>query len=176
MRLSTVILVAAFALACPARQSELTASQREAIRGEIEQALREAYDLSKPKPSERMLALYPSNGRVISANSGRVMASRDSLATGIKYFWDNVGTNMRNPRWVWDRFYVDVLSPTAAVVTATYRVPHRNPQNQPHELGGAMTMVFERRDGRWVILQEHLSDLPSIPDSVQTGMPTHDHH
>lgn len=175
MRLSPVLLVPVLVLACSPRSGELTTAQRDRIRVEIEQTLREAYDLSKPNLSDRMLALYPKGSRVVSANTGRVMASRDSLERGIRYFWDNVGVNMRNPRWVWDRFYVDALSPTAAVVTATYRIPHRNPRNEPHELGGAMTMVFEKRDGRWVILQEHLSDIPA-QDSIQTSMPTHDHH
>jgi hypothetical protein len=171
-----VLLVGSFLLGCSARERALTESERNAIRAEIEQAMRAAYDLSKPNLSDRMLALYPKTGRVISANGGRVMASRDSLETGIRYFWDNVGANMRDPRWVWERFYVDVLSPTSAVVTATYRVPHRNPRNQPHELGGAMTLVFAKRDGRWLIVQEHLSDLPPRTDSTQTSIQTHDHH
>jgi hypothetical protein len=155
---------------------ELTAAQSEAIRAEIETAMRNAYDLSKPNVAERMLALYPKSGRVISATGGRILSSRDSLEMGIRYFWSNVGSNMRQPRWVWERFYVDVLSPTAAVVTATYRVPHMTPRNEPHELGGAMTAVFEKRGGRWVIVQEHLSDLPATSDSASTSMPTHENH
>lgn len=157
-------------------RSQLTPSQRHAISAEIEQTLKDAYDLSKPGLTQRMLSLYPSSGRVISANSGRAIASRDTLDAGIRYFWDNVGVNMREPKWEWERFWVDVLSPTAAVVTATYRVPHRNPRNEPHVIGGAMTMVFEKQDGRWVIVQEHLSDLPPASDTLPTSMPTHDNH
>lgn len=156
--------------------SQLTPAQRQAISAEIEQTLKDAYDLSKPGLTQRMLSLYPASGRVISANSGRAITSRDTLDAGIRYFWDNVGVNMREPRWVWERFWVDVLSPSAAVVTATYSVPHRNPRNEPHVIGGAMTMVFEKQRGRWVIVQEHLSDLPLTSDSLQTSMPTHDHH
>ena len=156
-------------------ERELSAGEKDAIRADIEKEMREAYDLSKPNVPERMLSLYATTGRVISANSGRVGESRDSLAAGIRFFWENVGVNMRQPKWVWERFYVDVLSPNAAVVTATYRIPHRNPRNEPHVLGGAMTAVFEKRGGRWVIVQEHLSDLPQQPDSSTSGMPTHDH-
>jgi hypothetical protein len=173
MRTSRVLILGCAFAAC-ARSAEPTAAQREQIQREIEQTLREAYDLSKPNLSDRMMSLYAT--RVVSANTGRVMTSRDSLERGIRYFWDNVGINMREPRWVWEQFFVDVLSPTAAVVTATYRIPHRNPRNEPHELGGAMTMVFEKRDGRWVVVQEHLSDLPASEDSSQTSMPSHDNH
>ena len=177
MRLHLPSLLLALALGCtPTGSSNLSPAQKQAIAAEIEQTLKDAYDLSKPGLSDRMLSLYPATGRVISANSGRAITSRDTLDAGIRYFWDNVGVNMRNPRWEWERFWVDVLSPTAAVVTATYRVPHLNPRNEPHVIGGAMTMVFEKQGGRWVILQEHLSDLPTSTDSVQTSTPTHEHH
>ena len=152
------VFLACFALAC--RTGELTDSERRSITAEVETALRAAYDLSKPGVTERMLALYPERGPIVSANAGRVMTSRDSLETGIRYFWENVGVNMQDPTWVWDSFHTKVLSRSAAVVTATYRIPHRNPRGEPHVLGGAMTVLFEKRGDRWVITQEHLSDLP----------------
>ena len=31
----------------------------------------------------------------------------------------------------------------------------------PHVIAGALTQVFARRDGRWVVVQEHLSDVPA---------------
>jgi uncharacterized protein DUF4440 len=172
------LLAASFiTLGCTSgRNDELTPAQTQAIGTEVEQTLREAYDLSKPNLPERMLALYPKSGRIVSAAGGRVLTSRDSLEMGIRYFWNNVGSNMREPHWIWEHFYVDVLSPTSAVATATYRIPHRTPRNEPHELGGAMTVVFEKRDGRWVVVQEHLSDLPAPRDSASTSMPTHEHH
>jgi hypothetical protein len=173
LRIACLLVVV---LGCAPREGdELTDAQTAAIRTEVERALRDAYDLSRPNVAEQMLSLYPKSGRVISATGGRVLTSRDSLEMGIRYFWSNVGVNMREPRWVWERFYVDVLSPTAAVVTATYRIPHRNPRNQPHELGGAMTAVLQKRGGQWVIIQEHLSDVPTAPDSASANTPTHDH-
>jgi hypothetical protein len=138
----------------------LTSEDRARVRAEAEQALRSAYDLSKPEVAAQMLALYPDTGRIVSATGGRVVANRDSLVSGIRYFWDNVGVNMREPRWVWGAFHTDVLSRDAAVVTASYLIPHRNPRNEPHTLGGAMTVVLQKRDGKWVVIQEHLSDLP----------------
>jgi ketosteroid isomerase-like protein len=170
------LAVLLFVAACGgAGATRLTPEQTAKVRAEIEQTLRDAYDLSKPDVAERMLGLYPPTGAVVSAAGGTVISSRDSLAAGIRYFWNNVGGNMRSPQWVWERFYIDVLSPTAAVVTATYRIPHRDPQNRPHEIAGAMTEAFEKRGGRWVVVQEHLSDRPTSVDSSAT-MPTHDHH
>jgi ketosteroid isomerase-like protein len=67
---------------------------------------------------------------------------------------------MQDPNWTWGPTEVDVLSPDAAVVTMTYRVPHRTPAGAPHTIAGALTAVFARRDGKWSIVQEHLSDIP----------------
>jgi ketosteroid isomerase-like protein len=65
--------------------------------------------------------------------------------------------------------HVDVLARDAAVVTATYRVPHRTPRGEPHTIGGALTAVFQRRDGRWSVVQEHLSDLAASPTADTTA-------
>lgn len=152
--------------------TSMTAADTQAVRAEVERAMRDAYDLSKPNVAERMLSLYPDSGAIVSASAGRVVGSKDSLAAGIRYFWNNVGINMRNPEWIWDRFYVDVLSPTTAVVTASYRISHRDPRNQPHEIAGAMTEVFQKRNGRWVIVQEHLSDA-GVADTFSATPTTH---
>ena len=145
------------------REGSLSEGERSAIARDIEARVRAAYDLSKPDVDNRMLALYADSGRLVSATGGRVMTSRDSLTRGIHYFWRNVGVNMRQPQWTWTHTYVDVLSPNAAVFTGTYHVPHLTPRGEPHDIGGAMTLVFVRRNGKWGVVQEHLSDLPQQP-------------
>ncbi|HYD51387.1 MAG TPA: nuclear transport factor 2 family protein [Gemmatimonadaceae bacterium] len=139
--------------------------EREAIEREIETQFRETYDLSQPDVVDRLLSLYPDSGRVVSASAGQLVTSRDSLAEGIRYFWNNVGRNMREPRWIWDEMLVDVLAQDAAVLTARYHVPHLTPDGRTHVIGGAWTAALVRRGGRWVIVQEHLTDAP-LPDSL----------
>jgi ketosteroid isomerase-like protein len=107
---------------------------------------------------------------VVSASGGQVIASRDTLAKGIELFWQNVGVNMRQPKWIWTHMYVDVLSAESAVFTGTYRVPHMTPRGEPHEIAGAMTLVFEKRGGKWGVVQEHLSDLPMAAMSMDSTM------
>ena len=158
--------VLATLVSCVRAGGGVTPAERVAIAQEIERQVRDAYDLSKPNVDERMLRLYGDSGRIVSATGGQIHTSRDSLAAGIHYFWRNIGMNMRQPKWIWDTTVVDVLAPDAAVFTGTYHVPHLTPRNQPHVIGGAMTMVFQKRGGRWVVVQEHLSDLPRIPDDV----------
>ncbi|MFL5576256.1 MAG: YybH family protein [Gemmatimonadaceae bacterium] len=156
-----LLLAAAPATACrEAGGRAVPRAARAAIADSIARRVAEATDLTKPDVVGRMMSLYPTTGSVVSAAGGRVTTSRDSLEAGIRAFWDNVGRNMREPRWVWQSMRVDVLAPNAAVMTATYRIPHRTPMGAPHVIGGAWTAVFELRGGRWVIVHEHLSDAP----------------
>lgn len=120
-----------------------------------------AYDLSRPDAVDRIMSLYPDTGLVVSAAAGQVTTSRDALRAQIERFYLWVGQNMQQPRWEWTTSHVRVLGPDAVVLSAAYRIPHATPEGRPHEIGGAWTMVFERRDGRWVIVHEHLSDRPA---------------
>jgi hypothetical protein len=167
-RLITASLI--FAASCAA-SGTVSDSDRRAIVDSLTRQVKAAYDLTQPNVQEHLLSLYPPSGRVVSASGGQIITSRDTLALGIKAFWENVGVNMRQPKWVWDQMIFDVLSPTAAVMTATYHVPHLTPRNMPHTIGGAWTAVFQKRGDRWYIIQEHLSDLPSMmSDSTARAM------
>ena len=73
----------------------------------------------------------------------------------------NVGRNMRDAKWVWGKVYVDRLSRDAAVLTATWSIPHIAPDDRPHVIQGAWTAVFRRIQGKWMIVVEHLSVPPS---------------
>ncbi len=160
----TAIGTLALAAACrgsAARGHALDARVREAVADSVKRTLIAATDLSKPDVEQRLMSLYPDSGAVISASAGRFTTSRAALASNIHEFWANVGQNMRNPVWEWEQMEVTVLAPDAAVLTATYRIPHHTPRGQPHVVGGAWTAVFQRRPKGWVIVQEHLSDSPA---------------
>ncbi len=164
--LATVAAAAALAAGCRGAElggASLRPAERQAIADSLRRLVERAYDLSRPNVVEGFLSLYPDTGRVVSAAAGRVTTTRDSLEAQIGWFWQNVGRNMQGPKWIWEGVWVDVLGRDAAVLTARYRVPHLTPAGAPHEIGGAWTAVFARRDGRWAIVQEHLSDVPAEP-------------
>jgi hypothetical protein len=146
-----------------------TPAERAAIADSLKHLVTNTYDLSKPDVVNRLMSLYPREGPVISANSGNATTTRDSLQSQIETFWKYVGSNMRSPKWEWTSMHIDVLSRNAAVMTATYRIPHLTPSNMSHVIGGAWTAVFVNRGGRWVIIQEHLSDTPVQPMSMPTS-------
>ena len=159
-RMRVLLLAMGLLAGCASGGGEPSPETRRVIASEIDAKVRDAYDLSKPGSEERMIALYADTGRIVSASTGRAIASRDTVIEGIKLFWKYVGANMKQPKWIWTHTYVDVLSPNAAVFTGTYRVPHLTPRGEQHEIAGAMTLVFEKRGSKWGVVQEHLSDAP----------------
>ena len=179
-RLAVVLaMVPVGTFACePDASSRLDPARRTAIADTLTSMIRSAYDLKAKDVVGRLMSLYPDSGRVISASGGRVTTTRDSLESGIKAFWTFVGQRMQNPTWVWGRPLVDVLSPNAAVVTMTYRIPHRTPEGAPHTVAGAWTAVFARRAGKWVIVQEHLSEVPAevMEGDTADAPAAHMHH
>jgi hypothetical protein len=179
-RPALLLALCAFAAACQSGSAgELPPARRQEIADTLTTLLRSAYDLKAPNPVQRFLSLYPDSGRVVSASGGRITTTREALETGIKSFWTYVGSNMQDPTWIWGKPQVDVLSADAAVVTTTYRIPHRTPAGEPHTVAGAWTAVFERRGGKWVIVQEHLSEIPQevmAADTADAPAAAHAHH
>jgi hypothetical protein len=168
LKAAAVLLTVA---ACSSRATVLSNDEKQAIAREISERVVGAYDLGRPGAVERLMSLYPVAGPVYSAGAGRFTDSRDSLAAGIRSFWENVGRNMRDPEWQWTAMHVDVLSPTAAAMTATYRIPHRTPRGDAHVIAGAWTAIFEKRGRDWVIVHEHLSDRPEDVDTTMRAAP-----
>ncbi|GJG87355.1 hypothetical protein tb265_25360 [Gemmatimonadetes bacterium T265] len=146
------------------RAAAATAAARDAALADtLTRLITDAYDFSRPGVVDRLLGLYAPHDPVVSAAAGRVTTSRALLAQSIGGFWTRVGQNMRDPRFVVRERYATALGPDAAVLTVTYAIPHETPRGLPHTLAGAWTAVFVRRGGRWMIVQEHLSDLPPRP-------------
>jgi uncharacterized protein DUF4440 len=156
----TLILLALGLSAGCSPPSRVVAGPDKALADTLKTVIEQAYDFTRPDVLTRMGRLYPDSGRVISASGGRVLDSPDSLRAGLAEFWRTAGQYMRDPKWEWGTVYVDRLGPDAAVLTATWSIPHIAPTNRPHVLRGAWTAVFRRLDGKWKIVQEHLSSAP----------------
>lgn len=166
--LAIAALVAVAGAACTRREIDADPIHDAALRDTLTALVTSAYDFSRPDAVQRLMALYPVDGPVISAAAGRVSVTRAALQASITRFWQRVGQNMVGPRFVVGQRFLTSLGPDAAVLTLTYSIPHHTPEGLPHTLGGAWTAVFVRRAGRWVIVQEHLSDPPPQPAAAMS--------
>ncbi|MBC8085697.1 MAG: nuclear transport factor 2 family protein [Phycisphaerae bacterium] len=151
---------------------EVSATERRAISDSLQALVIGAHDFSKPEVLRRLIALYPDSGRVISVAAGRIVTAKPALEAEITSFWQRVGQNMQGPKFEMGSVYVDVLTRNAAVMTFNYRIPHMTPAGRPHTVAGAWTALWRLQQGRWMIVQEHLSDAPEVttaaivPDSA----------
>ena len=171
---SSAALIVAVALGCSNGGSNgdvLSQTERTAIADTIRTLLTDTYVFDGTDPVPRFMKLY-ADSAVVSAASGGYTVGRDSILSALSSFWNRAGQFMRHPTWTWGAMNIDVLSRNAAVVTARYTIPHWTPEGRPHVIGGAWTSVWTRQGSRWVILQEHLSDLPrSVAERVEATMP-----
>ncbi len=126
----------------------------------------------EPRPQHYLFA-HRALPQIIHDDPGKALAllTGPEADTFLSFFWERVGQNMREPRFVLGSTWVDVITRDAAVMTLTYSIPHRTPAGNMHVVSGAWTMFWRRIDGRWVIVQEHLSDTPestrsSVPDTT----------
>lgn len=176
-RLSAIAIAVALLAGCAGRPDSSSArpgaAESTAIADSIRSLVRAAYDLSAPDVPTRMLSIYPSEGSVISATAGRVTNTREMLGSAVQSFWDGVGRFMVRPSWNWESIDVDVLSRDVAVMTAQYTVRHWTYTGAPHVIGGVWTAVWQRRNGRWEVTHEHLSDMPRpTAERIEAEMPT----
>jgi hypothetical protein len=170
---ATLIAVTVAAAACAGRSAASPAADA-ALADTLTRRITDAYDFGKPDVVGRLMALYPARGPLVSAAAGGVTTSRAALQAEITRFWERVGQNMQHPRFVIGERHLTRLGPDAAALTLTYSIPHHTPEGLPHTLAGAWTAVFQRQEGRWVIVQEHLSD-PPRPAAAPTADSAHAH-
>jgi hypothetical protein len=156
----TLILLCLATLAGCSSRPRVVAGPDSVLADTLKALIEQAYDFTRPGVLTRMGLLYPDSGRVISASGGQVLDSPDSLRAGLREFWNTAGQYMRDAKWEWGKVYVDRLAADAAVLTATWSIPHIAPTNRPHIIRGAWTAVFRRLDGQWKIVEEHLSSPP----------------
>ncbi len=160
LAIALAALVDLATLGCSGGPAGVSVLERAAAERAIRSEVVAAYDFGRPDVPGDLMALYAPTGPIISASGGRITTSRDSLRAGIQAFWTNVGSNMRDAHVEWTAMDIDVLAPTVAVMTATYRIPHKQPNGLPHVIGGAWTAICVLRGGRWDVIEEHLSDNP----------------
>ncbi len=160
--LSAVCCLALLA-ACGAAEGPISETERAAIADTLRARIAAAHDFAAEGDQvERLMSLYP-DGRVVSTSGGLITTTHDSLEIVIRDFWEQVGVRMQNPTFRWTESHVDVLSHDAAVLTGRYSIPHLNPRGEPHDVTGVWTAAFARRNGQWVIVQEHLWEAPAQP-------------
>lgn len=170
-------LLACAAERAPGTGARTTAPDPEALRDTLSALIEAAYDIRRHEdPVTGLMTLYPAEGSIISAANGVITTDRAALEASVRMFWQRIGVFMQDPDWEWMERHIDVLGRDAAALTFRYRIPHRTSAGEPHVVGGVWTAVFARRAERWVIVQEHLSEMTEEQLASPRAGAEHQHH
>ena len=138
--------------AAPAPTLEVARDSTRALLGRIQEAVRH-------RDVTAVMATYPDTGDLVSAAFGYLQTDRALFAKQLGTMFESVEA----VTFDFTRTIIEPISPTAAAVTAEYRMGLQvPPMTAPAGQCGVWSAVVAQRGGRFVILQEHQSARPQI--------------
>lgn len=98
--------------------------------------------------------LYAPDGVLLPTVSNRVRASRAEIEDYFEHFLDN------KPRGVINYREVRLLDDDSAVDAGVYTFTLTDRSGRTRDVQARYTFVYEKRDGRWLIINHHSSAMP----------------
>jgi uncharacterized protein (TIGR02246 family) len=163
-RLSVYLLIGAGLAACQtqARRESPTAVDTRAIEDTLRAIVTQSFKDIEAKNAEGVLR--PMTEDIVFVGDGMMIVGRDSLmrmTTRAFSEWRTVKAELKITR-------VQVLAPDAAVLNWESHVNATTNKGVQIPLGGMVTAVFVKRDGKWLITQQQ--QCAPMPPEVPTNM------
>ena len=147
------------ALAVPAAASaqQLSAPQRAAVTDTIRGRAKRFAELIAPGKLATFLELFTADADFIYVDGGRIYPTRAALGKAASGFFGSLKTGGGS----WDKEQVLVLSPGSGAFTGVFRSQISDTTGRKIWTDGKVwTLVYERRQGTWVIVQAHEATVP----------------
>ena len=148
----------AFLAACQPATTELTEEQKAGIADTVTRIVRGIMEAAEALDHEKHIA--PFSDELVSADNGSVTTNWDSIRVADREFM----RSMSSVEGTFGEMFVEVLGPSAAVVTAPYEATLIDTTGTRMHVAGAGTYVFAQVAGRWRIIHMHRS-MP-LPQSM----------
>lgn len=103
---------------------------------------------------ERVAALYADDGVLLPTVSNKVRTSHAEIKEYFSHFLES------KPRGVINEREVRVLDEDSAVDAGTYTFTLTNADGSTRKLPARYTFVYEKRNGKWLIINHHSSAMP----------------
>ncbi len=101
---------------------------------------------------DQFMSHFTTDSDLTYVDNGRIYPTRDALATAAGGFFTRIGKS----GGVWDDVRIIPLSPSAGTFTGIFRPQMTDTAGVPIWTEGKIwTLVYERRAGKWVIIQAH---------------------
>jgi ketosteroid isomerase-like protein len=136
-----------------ATAQDVRATDRARVADSVRVFLRRYIAAYESRDIRAVMALYPNDGPVSSANDGKITTSRDSLAAGIGRFLGRlkvVSFSTEPP-------IVTVIDPHTAAITLAFHGTGTWSDGGTFSTNGSWTAILSERDGRLTIIQEQES-------------------
>ncbi|MBK6489990.1 MAG: nuclear transport factor 2 family protein [Gemmatimonadetes bacterium] len=141
-----------FAAARPASAQSLSASERAVVTREIRAAADGLIAAIGSRDIARFMALFTTEPDLVYVDNGKIYPSRAALEAAAGGFFSRIGRAGGR----WEPAHVVALSPSAGAFTGIFRPEMVDTAGAPLWTDGKIwTFVYERRQGRWVIVQAH---------------------
>ena len=107
---------------------------------------------------EQFMDLFAVESDLTYVDNGKIYPSREALATAAGGFFKGIG----KAGGTWESPRVLPLSPTAGAFTGIFRPQMADTAGKPLWVDGKIwTFVYQRRAGKWVIVQAH--EINAVP-------------
>lgn len=136
----------------PVRAQDLPAKVRAAVADTIRQQADRVIAAIASKQIDRFMALFTTDPDLTYVDNGKIYPSREALATAAGGFFKRIG----KAGGTWESPRVVVLSATGGAFTGIFRPVMEDLEGKPLWTSGKIwTFVYQRRAGKWVIVQAH---------------------
>lgn len=144
--------LAGLAVAACAAPPAFTPAQRAAVADTIRMQAEEVIAALASRDVERFASLFTADADFIYVDNGRIYPDRAALTAAATPFFGRLGAVAGR----WDPAHALALSPTAGAFTGVFRPTMTDTAGAPLWVDGKIwTFVYERRGGRWLIVQAH---------------------
>ncbi len=138
--------------ATPVRAQDLPSKVRAAVADTIRQQAERVIAAIASKQIDRFMELFTTDPDLTYVDNGKIYPSREALATAAGGFFKRIGS----AGGTWESPRIVVLSASGGAFTGIFRPVMADLEGKPLWTNGKIwTFVYQRRAGKWVIVQAH---------------------
>lgn len=152
----SLVLLAA---ACQPKERPVGPAEQAAIADSVTNLADSLFAALNARSADRMYALYAPGEALVSADNGRLVASRDSMERADRAFWGS----LKAAQFTEDGRKVQVLARSVVVYTDSWHGSMTDSANTVTSMQGAWTGVFQRLPEGWRIVSQHGSMPAPMP-------------
>lgn len=147
-----LITLLALAGGLPLQAQQLTPARQAAVADTIRMAADRVIAAIASKQIGRFMELFATEPDLTYVDNGRIYPSREALATAAGGFFKRIGS----AGGTWESPRILVLSESSGAFTGIFRPVMADLDGKPLWTNGKIwTFVYQRRAGKWVIVQAH---------------------